>query len=63
MAESHPGELRIRIVRAYESGEGSYPEIELDSTLARHQSSAGPGFTDRPGRVEPRSKAVALPRS
>jgi transposase len=27
MAESHPIELRIRAVVAYESGEGSYPEI------------------------------------
>lgn len=27
MAESHPVELRIRVVTAYESGAGSYPEI------------------------------------
>lgn len=27
MAEAHPIELRERVVRAYESGEGSYPEI------------------------------------
>lgn len=27
MAEAHPVELRERVVEAYESGEGSYPEI------------------------------------
>jgi hypothetical protein len=27
MAESHPVELRIRIVRAYESDDESYPEV------------------------------------
>lgn len=27
MAESHPIELRIRVVAAYESGAGSYPEV------------------------------------
>jgi transposase len=29
VAESHPIELRIRVVAAYESGTGSYPEIAV----------------------------------
>lgn len=61
MAESHPVELRIRIVRAYESGEESYPEIAARFDVGEASVKRWVWLYRRTNSVEPSPKAGGTP--
>jgi transposase len=49
MAEAYPVELRERVVKAYEAGQGSYPTIASkflvgEATVRRWVGQGAPGF-------------------
>lgn len=61
MAESHPVELRIRIVRAYESGDESYPEIAARFDVGEASAKRWVWLYRRTGGVEAIPKAGGTP--
>jgi transposase len=57
MAESHPVELRSRVVAAYESGEASYPEVAARFDVGEATVKRWVWLHRRTGDVEPTPKA------
>jgi transposase len=61
MANPHPGELRERAVRAYESGEGTYFEIAQRFAIARRTLQRWTTRKRETGEVEPLVKGGGNP--
>jgi transposase len=61
MAESHPVELRIRIVRAYMAGDQSYPEVAARFGVGEASVKRWVRLHRRTGGVEPSPKAGGTP--
>lgn len=61
MAESHPIELRLRVVKAYESGDESYPEIAARFDVGEASAKRWVWLYRRTGNVEPTAKAGGTP--
>ena len=57
MAEAHPIELRIRVVAAYESGIGSYPEVADQFDVGEASVKRWVRLQRRDGDVAPTAKA------
>ena len=57
MAEAHPIELRIRVVAAYESGLGSYPEVADHFDVGEASVKRWVRLKRRDGDVAPTAKA------
>lgn len=63
MAEAHPVELRERVVRAYEAGEGSYPEIAARFCVGEATAKRWVWQYRAQGDVTPRRKGGGTPSS
>ncbi len=61
MAESHPVELRIRVVSAYESGAGSYPEVASQFDVGEASVRRWVRLKRRLGNVMPTPKGGGTP--
>lgn len=61
MAESHPVELRIRVVAAYESGSGSYPQIAAQFVVGEASVKRWVRLHRRNGEVTPTPKGGGTP--
>ena len=61
MAESHPIELRIRVVAAYEAGAGSYPEIAARFHVGEASVKRWVRLHRRNGDVAPTPKGGGTP--
>jgi transposase-like protein len=61
MAESHPIELRVRVVRAYESGTGTYPQIAAQFEVGEASVRRWVRLHRRAGDVSPTPKAGGTP--
>ena len=61
MAESHPVELRSRVVTAYESGDASYPEVAARFDVGEATVKRWVRLHRRTGDVEPTPKAGGTP--
>jgi transposase len=61
MAESHPVELRIRIVRAYEAGDESYPQIAARFDVGEASVKRWVWLYRKTGGVTPSPKAGGTP--
>ena len=61
MAESHPVELRIRVVAAYESGSGSYPEVAALFEVGEASVKRWVRLKRRVGDVAPSPKGGGTP--
>lgn len=61
MAESHPIELRVRVVQAYEAGQGSYPEIAALFAVGEASVKRWVWLKRRRGDVMPTRKAGGTP--
>jgi len=61
MAESHPIELRIRVVAAYESGAGSYPSIAARFRVGEASVKRWVRLHRRKGDITPQSKGGGTP--
>lgn len=61
MAESHPIELRLRVVKAYESGDESYPEVAARFDVGEASAKRWVWLYRRTGHVEPTPKAGGTP--
>jgi transposase len=57
MAEAHPVELRVRVVTAYESGAGSYPEVAAQFDVGEASVKRWVRLQRRDGDVAPTPKA------
>jgi transposase len=57
MAEAHPVELRVRVVAAYESGAGSYPEVAAQFDVGEASVKRWVRLRRRAGDVAPSPKA------
>lgn len=57
MAEAHPIELRIRVVAAYESGIGSYPEVADQFDVGEASVKRWVRLKRRDGDLTPTAKA------
>src|SRR5262245_32004208 len=57
MPEAHPLELRRRVVDAYESGEGSYPEIAARFAVGEASVKRWVLLFVRTGSLDPQAKA------
>ena len=56
MAEAYPVELRIRVVRAYEEGEGSYPVVAARFNLGEATVKRWVWLVQKQGNAAPRPK-------
>jgi transposase len=61
MAEPHPVELRERVVRAYESGDGSYPEVGALFSVGEASVRRWTALKRQRGSVEPKRKGGGTP--
>lgn len=61
MAEAHSIELRIRVVAAYESGVGSYPEVAARFDVGEASVKRWVQLQRREGDVAPTPKAGGMP--
>jgi transposase len=61
MPDSHPVELRIRVVRAYESGAGSYPEVAAKYEVGEASVKRWVLLHRRQGDVTPSAKGGGTP--
>jgi transposase len=61
MPDSHPVELRIRVVRAYESGDGSYPEVAARFDVGEASVKRWVRRHRRDGNVAPTPKGGGTP--
>ena len=61
MAEAHPLELRVRVVQAYESGEGTYPAIAAQFSVGEASVRRWVGLRRKHGDVNPRRKGGGTP--
>jgi transposase len=61
MAESHPVELRARVVAAYESSDESYPEVAARFQVGEASVKRWVWLHRRTGHVEPTPKAGGTP--
>ncbi len=61
MAESHPIELRLRVVKAYESSDESYPEIASRFDVGEASAKRWVWLYRRTGQVKPTPKAGGTP--
>jgi transposase len=61
MADPYPVELRERVVHAYESGEGSYPEIAEHFQLGEATVKRWVWLNRDQGHVEPRPRGGGTP--
>lgn len=61
MAESHPVELRLRVVKAYESGDESYPKVAARFQVGEASAKRWVWLYRRTGQVEPTPKAGGTP--
>ena len=61
MAEAHSIELRIRVVAAYESGAGSYPEVAARFDVGEASVKRWVHLQRREGDVAPTPKADGMP--
>ena len=61
MAEAHSVELRIRVVGAYESGVGSYPEVAAQFDVGEASVRRWVRLQRRHGDVAPTPKAGGMP--
>jgi len=61
MAEAHSIELRIRVVAAYESGAGSYPEVAARFDVGEASVKRWVHLQRREGDVAPTPKAGGMP--
>jgi transposase-like protein len=61
MAESHPIELRVRVVRAYESGSGTYPQIAAQFEVGEASVRRWVRLHRRAGDVSPTPKGGGTP--
>lgn len=61
MAESHPVELRIRVVTAYESGAGSYPDVAARFDVGEASVKRWVRLHRRDGDVTPTPKGGGTP--
>ena len=61
MAEAHSVELRIRVVGAYESGVGSYPEVAARFDVGEASVRRWVRLQRRHGDVAPTPKAGGMP--
>jgi transposase len=61
MAESHPIELRIRVVAAYESGSGSYPSIAARFRVGVASVKRWVRLRRRKGDIMPQAKGGGTP--
>lgn len=61
MAEAHPVELRIRVVRAYEEGVGSYPEVAARFAVGEASVKRWVQLHRRAGGVAPTPKGGGTP--
>jgi transposase len=61
MAEAHPLELRKCVVRAYESGQGTYPAIAAQFSVGEASVRRWVGLHRKLGDVRPRRKGGGTP--
>lgn len=61
MPESHPVELRVRVVRAYESGVGSYPEVAAQFDVGEASVKRWVRLHRKVGDVTPTPKGGGTP--
>ena len=61
MAEAHSVELRIRVVAAYESGVGSYPEVAARFDVGEASVKRWVRLQRRDGDLAPTPKAGGMP--
>ena len=61
MAEAHPVALRQRAVEAYESGEGSYPEVAARFVVGEASLKRWVALLRSTGGLSPRPKAGGTP--
>lgn len=61
MADSHPVELRLRVVAAYESGVGSYPEVAARFVVGEASVKRWVRLHRRDGDVAPTPKGGGTP--
>jgi transposase len=61
MAEAHPMELRVRVVQAYESGEGSYSQIGARFTVGEASVKRWVSRKRRTGGLDPQPKGGGTP--
>jgi len=63
MAEAYPVPLRVRVVDAYEAGEGSYATIAERFTLGTATVKRWVAQRRRDGHIDPKPKAGGTPSS
>ena len=63
MGEPHPNALRERVVRAYEAGEGAYPDIAARFSIGEATVKRWVWRYRRHGTVEPTPKGGGTPSS
>ena len=61
MAEPHPIELRLRVVRAYLAGEGSFPDVARRFSVGEASAKRWVWQYERHGHLEPRKKGGGCP--
>ena len=61
MPEAHPLELRLRVVAAYEAGQGSYPEVAARFSVGEASVKRWVWLHAKTGAVEPKAKGGGTP--
>lgn len=63
MPEAHPLELRLRVVAAYEAGQGSYPEIAARFAVGEASVKRWVWIFNKTGTVDAKAKGGGTPSS